>query len=245
MSVLCQLEDFYLGFKGEKFIIGKSAQGRPIYCFKVKKTAYPVVIAQYAIHAREFITTSLALRQIEDFVAFGNKGTVYFIPATNPDGIVIASTFKPLYKANANGVDLNVNFEARWGKGELNARIKGDENFIGEYPFSEPETVALRDFTLKIKPHATLSYHSKGEEIYCEKERQGLALELARVTGYKVKDTPNSSGGYRDWCEEKLKIPAFTVEVGDDGLSHPVGLEHLEQIYQKNRGVIGALTENL
>ncbi len=245
MNVLCKLEDFYLTFKGEKSIIGYSVEKRPIYCFKVKKTAYPVVIAQYSIHAREYITTYLAIRQIEDFVKYGNRGCVYFIPAVNPDGIVIANRKNPLYKANANGVDLNVNFDARWGTGKNNVRVKGSENYIGKAPFSEPETIALRDFTLNVKPNLTVSYHCKGEEIYYCDSGYNLAQKIADITGYVIKKTPSSAGGYKDWCVEKQNICAFTIEVGSDSLSHPIGEERLEQIYQKNKGVIKTLTENI
>ena len=245
MGVLCELEDFYLSFRGEKFIIGRSTENRPIYCFKVQKSVQPKVIVQYAIHAREYITTYLALKQIEEFMLNGRVGCVFFIPAMNPDGIVISQNYKSLYKANANGVDLNVNFDARWGQGEKNVKIPGDENYIGEHPFSEPETRALRDFTLLVKPKATISYHSKGEEIYYSGKDYALALKLAKTTGYTLKQTPYSAGGYKDWCVEKLNICAFTIEVGKDSLSHPIGREHLKEIYQKNKNVIKTLTENI
>ncbi len=245
MSVLCELEDFYLSFSGEKFVIGKSVKGRPLYCFKVVKSDYPKVIVQYAIHAREYITTYLAMRQINDFIKRGKRGAVYFLPAMNPDGIIIANNLNPLYKANANMVDLNVNFDARWGMGEKNQTTRGFENYIGEKPFSEPETRALRDFTLKIKPNATISYHSKGEEIYYEENDVKLAKKLAKATGYAIKRTPSSAGGYKDWCVGSLKIPAFTIEVGRDNLSHPIGREHLDEIYRKNKRVIMTLTENI
>lgn len=37
-----------------------------------------------------------------------------------------------------------------------------------------------------------------------------------------MKNTPDSAGGYKDWCVEKLKLPAFTVEVGKDEWKHPL-----------------------
>ena len=253
MNVLEKLNSFYLGFKGEKGNIGYTEKGKPIYYFKVEKTPYPKIIVQYSIHAREYITTYLALKQIEDFIFFGKKGCVYFIPAVNVDGIEICLKNKPLYKANANQVDLNVNFDAGWGKGQFNTTFKGDENYIGKNPFSENESKALRDFTLKIMPSATVSYHSKGEEIYYSFHQTGerlkkdykIAKELERVTGYVVKETPNSFGGYKDWCIKTLKIPSFNLEVGADSLSHPIGEENLEEIYQKNKLVIITLLENL
>lgn len=247
-----QLDGLYRTFKGKKGIIGHSVKGEPIYYFKVKKTCFPKIIVQYSIHAREHITSRLAIKQIIDFNSNGLKGTVYFIPLMNPDGVKIALTEKPLYKANANGVDLNVNFDARWGTGECNVKVSGNENFIGKFPFSEPESRALAEFTQRIKPDMTISYHCKGEEIYYEfyqnednRRRDFLiAQAVSKSTGYAIKSTPNSAGGYKDWCIEKFKIPAITIEVGSDELLHPIGKESLYSIYLKNKDVIKVVTEN-
>lgn len=251
MCVLNELDNFYKDFTGEKFVIGKSLFNKPIYCFKVAVTNRPVIIFQYAIHAREYITTHLALEQIKAHVLTKKTGTVYFIPAVNPDGIAICNRDNPLYKANGRGVDLNVNFDARWGTGKSNTTQCGSENYIGKFPFSEPETIALKEFTLKVKPDATVSYHSKGEEIYWQFFQKGkrairdlgLAQAVAKETGYNIKETPYSAGGYKDWCIEKLKIPALTIEVGSDLLSHPIKKEQLEFIYQKNRNVVQVVTD--
>lgn len=248
MNVLLELENFFNSYKGKKQIIGRSERGKPLYCFDVKKSERPVVIAQYAIHAREYITTYLAIEQIKYFNRYGRRGRVFFIPALNPDGIEICRE-KPLYKANANGVDLNVNFDARWGTGAKNVTEKGDENFIGGEPFSEAETRAIRDFTLKIMPDATISYHSKGEEIYWrffqegdrEKRDFSIAKTIAKTTGYTIKDTPDSAGGYKDWCVQRLNIPAFTIEVGSDNLSHPIEKNQLEEIFQRCKGITTTL----
>ncbi len=253
MSIFEKLEYFYQNFKGEKGVIGYSYDKKPIVYFAVMHTKSPILIVQCAIHAREYITAHLCLSLIDEFLRCGKVGTVYFIPLVNPDGVKIALEENLLYKANGRGVDLNVNFDARWGTGEKNVLFCGAENFIGEHPFSEPETCALRDFTLKIKPDATISYHSKGEEIYYEffQERERLkrdfylAKAVQKETGYLIKSTPFSSGGYKDWCIEKLKIPALTIEVGDDNLSHPIKEESLEQIFNKNKGVIPAVIKSL
>lgn len=251
MDLFCELKAFYRRFSGVKGVIGTSEQGRPLYFVCVRKTDYPIVIAQYAIHAREYVTSYLALKQAEDYLLNGKFGTVYFIPLVNPDGVKVCMSGKPFYKANSRGVDLNVNFDALWGKGKLNKTVKGDSDYVGERPFSEKETRALRDFTFLVKPDVTISYHSKGEEIYyefgqaqTEREKHRLIAErVASVTGYEIKSTPNSCGGYKDWCIDKLNIPALTIEVGDDRLSHPITKDHLNDIYQKNKCVINAVTE--
>lgn len=253
MNVLSEVKKFYRDFSGEKGIIGKSFKGKSVYYFKVEKTAYPKVIFQYAMHAREYITAYLALKMIKRFSARGSKGTVYFIPLVNPDGVKICLDGNPLYKANGRGVDLNVNFDAGWGTGKRNTRFSGSENYIGEFPFSEPETAALKNFTLEVKPDATVSYHSKGEEIYWEFGQTGkraardlaFAQAVASVTGYEVKRLTGSAGGYKDWCVEKLGIPALTLEVGSDALSHPVKKRYLKDIFTKNQKVTETVVDFL
>ena len=253
MDVLEELKYFYREWNFGKGYIGCTENGNLIPFFSVKKTEYPVVVAQYAIHAREYITTYLGMMQAKDFAARGKKGTVYFIPAVNLDGVAEALYCDKTYKANARQVDLNVNFDANWGEGAKNVRYKAAENYIGEYPFSESETRALRDFTLFVKPDITVSYHSKGEEIYWEffqgdKARQRdykIAAAVSRTTRYPLKSAGKSTGGYKDWCIQKLQIPALTVEVGSDLLFHPIGKEHAEEIFLKNREVMKILTERV
>ncbi len=251
MDVIEKLNKFYNAYPLKKGVVGKTERGNDIVYFSVEKSVYPVIICQYAIHAREFITTYLALYQIKDFIKNGKVGSVYFIPMVNVDGVKICLNANPLYKANANGVDLNVNFDARWGTGRLNTTEPGDQNFIGDFPFSESETRALKDFTLKIRPNITLSYHSKGEEIYYEffqdentrKRDFRFAKAVSEVTGYAIKDTPFSAGGYKDWCIESLKIPALTIEVGSDELSHPIKSKHAKEIFVKNERVLTSICD--
>lgn len=246
MSIFKEIKCFYDNFNGEKQIIGKSVKGKPLYAFAVCKTNRPVILVQGAIHAREYVTAKVCIKLAKHFLEFGKSGTVWFIPLINPDGAEIVRKFNKLYKANANGVDLNVNFPAKWGKGVSNVFIKGDENFVGKYPLSEPESRALCDFTLKVLPNMTISYHTKGEEIYWEFFQKGkryfkdkkLALIASQTTGYPLKTVKGSCGGYKDWCIEKLKIPALTIEVGSDDLTHPIGLEKADEIFIKNKDLL-------
>ena len=252
MGVFFDLEEFYNAFNGEKGVLEVSEEGRNIYYFTVVKTEFPVVIAQYSMHAREYITTYLALEQIKAFIKSGKRGTVYFIPMLNPDGVYRVINGDKLYKANALGVDLNVNFPAKWGSGKSNVQTRGKQNYIGEYPLSAKESRILADFTLKVNPSATISYHSKGEEIYWFFNQSSedrirdkiLADEISKLTGYALKFTPDSAGGYKDWCIERLQIPALTIEVGEDYLSHPIDKRFLPQILKKNKSVITAVTES-
>lgn len=251
MDIIEKVYSFYDNFKGEKGFIGKTYQHRKIPFFVVEKTKRPRVIVQYSIHAREYITSYLALKQIEDFIKDGKSGKVYFIPMVNIDGVRLCLDKYPLFKSNYNLVDLNLNFDANFGSGKTNKGYISFDNFTGAYPFDQKESKVLKNFTLKIKPDVTISYHSKGEEIYFDfgqdKKRfrrdKVYAEEVSKATNYKVVMGLNSSGGYKDWCVKALKIPSLTIEVGKDSLSHPILEENLDDIYVKNKDVIKKVIE--
>ena len=150
------------------------------------------------------------------------------------------------YKANINLVDLNTNFDANWGGGSQNITCPSTEDFIGFYPNSEREVNSLIDFTLKNKPLLTISYHTKGNVIFYGFEGQSqedlnrdfeIGTRFSELTGYPLILTENSTGGYKDWCIQKLQIPAYTFEVGDETLPHPLGIETLPEIYNRNKDV--------
>lgn len=259
-----KITEFYHTAKTEKYVVGESVFGRKIYAVKLGGGS-PVGIAQYAIHGREFVTAELALNQYR----YGKiTGSIWLLPLVNPDGCLLSekglcSAPKELWdrltkinngvdfslwKANGRGVDLNVNFAARWGQGTKNVRVPSSENYIGSRPFSEPETLALKEFTEFLSPDYTISYHTKGEEIYhrFDKEVKGempLAYALSKSTGYPLKQTIGSVGGYKDWCIQSLKIPSFTVEAGKDCFSHPFGVEELRDIIKHNLHALADLSK--
>ena len=217
-----KVEKFYKSYDGRKCVIGYSLKGKEIFAFHVGNPTGRQFISTYAIHGREWITAKLALKHIRIGV---KKGGGWIVPIVNPDGVAISESVRPMWKANARGVDLNCNFDADWGSGRLNTKKRGGENCTGDYPFSECETKALKNFTEKIRPYVTFSFHTKGEEIYWEfnglGDRRGADL-IAAVTGYKPVIIYGSAGGYKDWCIQKLKIPAYTIECGSDSLQHPI-----------------------
>lgn len=226
-----EIKKFYTAYEGKKCVIGYSFYGREIFAMHVGALTGRQFISTYAIHGREWITARLALKHIKTCVQSGG----WIIPLVNPDGAKICEEKDPLWKANGRGVDLNCNFDADWGSGRLNVNFRARENCIGDYPFSESETQSLRDFTLKIRPAYTFSFHTKGEEIYWEYQgfgdRRGADI-LSEATGYPSKIIYGSAGGYKDWCIQKLHIPSYTVECGSDENVHPINdLRKLKKCY--------------
>lgn len=261
--------------KSKVEIIGHSVLNKNIYAvLKQNVSCGKWALITGGIHAREHLSTDLICLLIKDFEKQTHRFNVAFVPLINPDGAELCTNgiknldhllakklitingndnFS-LYKANANGVDLNNNWEANWDKRFSNKTSPSSSGFYGNQPMSEPEVVALKQFTKTINPFLTINFHLKGEEIYfdffqSEKEYardQKIAKIFANATGYKIVNTQNSSsGGYKDWCVQKLKIPSLTIELGNDKFHHPFPKSQLKQIYKKNKNTFNCIEESL
>lgn len=248
----------------ETGIVGESALKQAIpYVFYGNKNGNRMIV-QGAIHAREHLTALLVVYLCKYLVknALPINGGIYFVPMVNPDGVrlcqeglgfiddeahrkqladINGGTDFSLWKANANAVDLNVNFDAAFGTGKQNVFAPAPSNYVGEHAFSEPESRALADFTLRLAPLVTLSYHLKGEVIYWDfgqtvnrRRDEGYAKAVAAYTGYRLVGSEGSAGGYKDWCVQHLGIPSFTVEVGDDSYRHPFPYTQFQTILRQN-----------
>ncbi|MEG1710950.1 MAG: M14 family zinc carboxypeptidase [Clostridia bacterium] len=252
--------------------IGNSELGQEIpYIFTGNKLGKKIIITG-AIHAREHITALLTICLCKDLIKQQKSCGVYFIPMVNPDGVRLATEGKlfldslgidkkkyvdkvlkinnsndfSLWKANINGVDLNVNFDASWGSGKQNVFYARMSDYVGKAPNDQAETKALINFTKSVMPSAVIAYHCKGEEIYWNFKQSGgqlwrdytFARRISRITGYSISDRRGSAGGYKDWCIDKLKIPSLTIEVGEDKHEHPFPYAEFKSIYEKNKKVV-------
>ena len=200
------------------------------------------------------------------------RTTVHLVPMVNPDGVdlvtgaitpgspeyeaaaVLAARYPIIpfpsgWKANLNGVDLNLNYPAGWE----NAReIKfaqgytepGPRDYVGTAPLDQKESAALARYTRALVPRLTLAYHTQGQVIYwkyLDMEPPGaeaIGEAFADASGYLLDDTPYASGfaGYKDWFILTWNRPGYTVEVGQ-GIN-PLPLSQFPQIYEDNLGIL-------
>ena len=232
-----------------KLIIGKSVKNKPIFAFHFGKFDAPQILLTASTHAREYVSTAVGYEMIK-VCSFKDKG-VWFIPLVNPDGVeIVLSEKQKQYKANANLVDINVNFDANWGKGKSNLFQPHYENYIGPRPESEIETRTLTNFTRRLRPRFALNLHTKGEVIYfgdfLKNENKGkdkiLASQISNITGFPKIKTSGSFGGFSDWCEMSQNIPAVTVELGRDNLPHPIPLSQTNSIMSKLKNLLDKIT---
>lgn len=198
--------------------------------------------------------------------------TIFMVPMVNPDGVdlvtgaltpdqeqyrraqTIARGFPSIpfpegWKANLNGVDLNLNYPAGW----LMAReIKfrqgytrpAPRDYVGRAPLTQIETQTMYDFTQRVSPELVLALHTQGEVIYYQygdiyvPGAQELAQRFAQVSGYAVEDTPYNSSfaGYKDWFIQEYRRPGFTIEAGSG--VNPLPIAQFDQIYQDVLGIL-------
>lgn len=235
------------------------------------------LLFQGAIHGREYTTTRVlmaqALHLLEKKQDLLEKACFHFLPMINPDGVQISQkkalppcvlpiyendkaagygeadrkTYARRYKANAQGIDLNRNFNAGW------AVLKSRENpscshYKGWAPFCAPETRALAAYTRRYTFLATVSYHETGSLIYWDygtrteviAEGRRLGELVSSYTGYPLVSDPGlDSGGYKDWAMEVLGIPSLTIEIGNG--EAPLGAERYPEIREQNLEVPAAV----
>ena len=218
-------------------------------------------------HAREYITSYL-LRDL--FEEYQGDYPVDLIPMLNIDGVRLCigglnaltlklrdritlmringgSTDFSTWKANVRGVDLNVNTDAKWGEGQGNLTYPSPQSYVGPCPFSEVESYAIKRVIDEGNYSLIVCYHSKGEEVYYgfsnNHKYRAEASMVANKLGYKLKRTPKSTGGIKDYFTHSTGRLGLTIEIGSDKLEHPITLERLDELKEKHRGIIDLYAE--
>lgn len=168
------------------------------------------------------------------------------------DGKTLSGDYLTQWKANANGVDLNRNYDALWNDYKGPAQPSSD-HYKGTKPGSEPETQALIELTKKHNVVRTISYHTYGEVIYWYFGQEGDLLQntqdfaeaISQTTGYPTDANYEKldPAGYKDWAITELSIPSITIEVGHG--SNPVPDSQFSKIYDENKDVWAVMLNNI
>ncbi|RGZ01858.1 M14 family zinc carboxypeptidase [Clostridium sp. AM58-1XD] len=148
--------------------------------------------------------------------------------------------YLPYCKGNGRGVDLNVNFPAKWEQITTSPGHASYTGYKGEKPGSEPESAGLMKLADSRSWSASVSYHSRGEVIYWDfdgnkvkEQSRELAKVFAEQTGYQILGA-NGKGGFKDWMQIKENpVPSITVETGTAECPMPVS--EWPRVWSKNR----------
>ncbi len=217
-------------------VIGKSIESRDITAYRFG-TGEKEILFVGGIHGGYSWNTSLVAFELMDYlkknpsiVPENIKVTV--IPVLNPDGLnkVVGTSGK--FEAsdvsedqkvvvsgrfNADDVDINRNFDCDWqasGKWQ-NKTVSG-----GDSAFSEPESLALKNYVEKNKPTAVIAWYSAAGGVYASNCHNGVSTDtslltkaFAKASGYKAYedfDYYELTGDMVNWFA-KNNIPAISV----------------------------------
>ncbi len=165
--------------------IGNTWEDREIIAVTITKDIKlqkekPALFYTGTIHAREWVGIELSLsfaKYILEHIDYDpqlnrilDRTTLYMVPCANPDGFEYSRNHFSFWRKNRRvngdgsfGVDLNRNFEV----GFTPNKDMSSNVYSGPHPFSEPETIALRDFVLEHKNITiALDYHSQGNVFF-------------------------------------------------------------------------------
>lgn len=217
--------------------VADSAGGRAINSYRFGYGATDLVLVGGMHGGYEWNSILLAQAFLTHFTAQGealpDSITLHIIPNANPDGLAVVTgrtiadlqlqptdiiTHTLAGRFNANGVDLNRNWDCLWAEQAFwrDQTISG-----GAYPFSEPETAELSRYLLELKPALVVFLHSTAGAIFTSgcpemhEESAALAVVYGLAANYPVYPAFTYypiTGDASDWLTTQ-GIPSFTVEL--------------------------------
>ncbi len=222
----------------ENVVIGTSVEGRPITAtryghgdthvlfvggihggYEWNSTLLAYAFMDYLEANPEFIPDTMTLSVIPSanpdgtFAVIGKEGRFAIGDVPADEGIVGTGRF------NARDVDLNRNFDCKW---QPESTWRSKTVSAGTEPFSEPESLALRDYVAAHAPTAVVFWHSQANAVYASECEDGiLPKTLALMSAYATAadyaavstfDAYPVTGDAEGWLAS-IGIPAITVEL--------------------------------
>jgi hypothetical protein len=132
---------------------------------------------------------------------------ILVVPNLNPDGAAAHS------RLNGRGVDLNRNFSSGWKP--IGAR--GDLEYSGPKPFSEPETQLARRLVRDLRPQATIWFHQyrggRRPFVRAWGPSTGAGRHFARLARIPFRRLRWPAGSAPNWQNHNFTGSSFVVEL--------------------------------
>jgi len=165
----------------EDRVIGHSVEGRPIIASRMGTPGGRVVLLIGMIHGDE--TKGSLITQLLRTMPTPVGIDLWLIDTMNPDGFAAGT------RGNANGVDLNRNFETNWS---YIPPSPAHRQYSGENPVDQPETQAVEEFIREIQPMVGLWYHQDANTISLGGARKEIPTAYGLLVGLEPGTVPCS-----------------------------------------------------
>lgn len=209
-------------FFGEwRIVIGRSVKNNPIEVYRFGTGNQERMIIAGIHGGDEANTVDLAdqlIAYLHDHPQVIPQGvTLYILRSLNPDGEASGE------RLNANGIDLNRNFETGWKASWKDKGCSSPSGSAGKIPGSEPEVQAVMKFLGSRQVQALINYHSAGLGIFPagnppHPASATLAQAIADVSDYPyppVKTGCEYTGTLVDWAVAHGVSAAVDLELND------------------------------
>jgi predicted deacylase len=203
----------------DAMVIGHSAEGNPLTVQRFG-SGERVLLLIGGIHGGWEANTVTLMEELMDHFRSTPQDvlpglTIMIIPVANPDGLAYGRIARGRF--NGDDVDLNRNGSSERSR---DAFWRQDRVNPGVTSFSEPESVALANFLLQVRPSAALFYHSAANGVFAgncggDHGSAAMAAVLGKAAGYGY-DAPFTAypvtGVASNWADGQ-GIPSADVEL--------------------------------
>jgi protein MpaA len=177
------------------------------------------VLVVGCIHGDECAGTAVTRRLLSGPAP--TAGRLLVIADLNPDGRRLG------VRTNARGVDLNRNFSSGWHR----IGRRGDLEYSGTRPLSEPETRFARVVVRRYRPDVSLWFHQPQTVIRAWGPSRPPARRYARAVGMAYRSIPWPAGTAPNWQNHAYPSRAsFVVELAPGPLGGAAAARHARAI---------------
>jgi protein MpaA len=191
------------GPRAQTFVIGRSVEGRRIRATALDPGgAKRTVLVVGCIHGNE--PAGIAIARRLELQRPPPKSALWIVPVLNPDGVAARQ------RQNAHGVDLNRNFSWHWRP----LGVRGDVQYSGPHPLSEPESRAIRRLILRVRPQITIWFHQPLGVVDLSGGSARIERRFARLSGLRARRLTRYPGSAVSWGNSVLPgNTSFVVEL--------------------------------
>ena len=198
----------------ESFVFGHSEMGRELVCVRIgDEAAEKSLLITFGVHGFEGaydrdgqMLADIAQLVIGHYDAYPEElcgHALYVVPCVNPDGLAEGTTEDGFGRMNANAIDINRDFPAKW-KPMNSARYR-----TGDAPFATAEARAIRDLVETIRPTYGVDVHGWIHGVYGSRD---LAKVFQKSFGFSKRREYQSGGKLSQWMEEVMEA-AVLIEL--------------------------------